>query len=141
MKHLTPKLILLAFMGLIMLASCEYDYYVFPSEPKDTTAIDTTTDTTGNDTTIVEDTISFVQDIIPFFNSSCVSCHKGSKPPDLRASKAYSSLINGNYVVAKQPDNSLLYTKCNTGGSMKVYTSASDLKLLKRWILAGAKNN
>jgi hypothetical protein len=240
MKHLTSKLILLVFTGLIMLvSSCEYDYYVIPSptpqvlstDPVDgdtgiflsktitatfdavmdrtsingttftikngantvagtvaysgttatfiptgyllpnttytgtiskavksdagsflagnytwtfKTGTDTTgsSDTTHNDTTVVVvDSISFVQDIIPIFTTSCIACHKGSQAPDLRATKAYAALINGGYVVAKEPENSLLYTKCNTGGSMKKYTSTTDLKLIKRWILKGALND
>jgi len=233
MKHLTSKLIFLAFIALVMLASCEYEYYVIPppvpkvssTDPHDTatsvylskkisvtfdmimdsssinwttftvkngttavagtfsysdatvtfipsgyltgntnyTATITTgvinksgiplaknyvwtfttgTDTTGNDSTgVVADKYSFEKDIIPFFTSSCVACHKGSQAPDLRANMAYSSLMNGNYVVAKDPDNSLIYQKCNTGGSMKNYASPGNLKLLKGWILEGAKNN
>jgi hypothetical protein len=240
MKHLTPKLILLVFTGLIMLvSSCEYDYYVIPSvapqvvstDPSDgdtgvflnktikvtfdgfmdvstltatsfnlkqgatsvagtirysgttasfipagyllantvytgtittgaksdagaklaqnytwtfTTGSDTSgVDTTGNNdtTVVVVDSISFAQDIIPIFTANCIACHKGSQAPDLRATKAYSALINGGYVVAKEPENSLLYTKCNTGGSMKKYTSTNDLKLIKRWILKGALND
>ncbi|NVO20290.1 MAG: Ig-like domain-containing protein [Bacteroidetes bacterium] len=98
--------------------------------------------TTGTDTTIVvTDTISFKDDVVPVFTKSCVACHKGSQPPDLRASMAFSSLTNGNYVVANEPQSSLLYNKCNSGGSMKKYISTADLNLIKRWILAGAKNN
>jgi len=139
MKHHTPKLILLAFAGLFFLASCEYDYYVIPPEPLDPG--DTITDTTWNDTTVVVDTISFAQDILPFFANKCEICHKGSTPPDLRASKAYSSLMNGGFVVPLKPDESSLYLSCKPGGSMKNYCSAAELKLLQRWILAGAKNN
>lgn len=138
MKNIMPKILLLAFMGLIMLASCEYNYYVIPPEPEppiDTTDIDTT------DTTSVVDTISFAQDIIPFFTAKCEICHKGSTPPDLRPSKAYNALINGGYVVAGNPENSPLYLSCKPGGSMKSYCSSAELKLLQRWILKGAKND
>ncbi|MBK7029055.1 MAG: hypothetical protein IPH45_07520 [Bacteroidales bacterium] len=141
MKNLTPKILLLAFIGLIMLASCEYNYYVIPPEPE--APIDTTgnTDTTNNDTTIVTvDTISFSQDLLPFFSNKCEICHKGSTPPDLRPSKAYASLMNG-FVVAKDIDNSVLYQSCKPGGSMKSYCSSAELKLIQRWILKGAKND
>lgn len=135
MKKLTPRLILFAFAGLLVLASCEYDYYVIQPEPLPPV------DTTGNDTTVVTDTISFSQDLIPFFTAKCEICHKGSTPPDLRPSKAYSSLINGGFVVANKPNESSLYLSCKPGGSMKAYCSAAELKLMERWILAGAKNN
>jgi hypothetical protein len=128
MKHLTPKLIVLAFTGLVMLASCEYEHPLIPTEPEDTT------------TNPQADTISFSQDIIPFLNDNCVRCHKGSTDPDLRDNKAYSALMNGNYVDTAQPENSPIYQKCKTG-SMAVWTPVSGLKLLKRWIAAGAKND
>ena len=137
MKHLTPKLILLAFTGLIMLASCEYEHPLVPAEPIDTTSIDTS----GNDTTAVKDTISFSQDIVPIFTENCVLCHKGSNPPDLRVNKAYASLTDGNYVIANDVNNSIIYQQCKPGGGMSSYMSSSELKLLKRWIVAGAKNN
>jgi len=134
MKHQIPYLLLLAFAGLIILASCEYDYYVIPPEPE-------IIDTTGNDTTNNTDTISFAQDIIPFFTNKCEICHKGSTPPDLRPGKAYSSLINGGFVIPNKPEESSLYLSCKPGGSMKAYCSAAELKLMERWILAGARNN
>jgi len=139
MTHLTSKLMLLAFAALVMLASCEYENTVYPTFPEDNDT--TSNDTTGNDTTVTVDTISFSQDIVPFFTSKCVSCHKGSVPPDLRADKAYSALMLGGYVVANQPENSTLYIKCKPGGSMAAYSSTSNLELLYRWIKAGAKNN
>jgi hypothetical protein len=132
MKHLTPKLILLAFTALVILASCEYEHPLIPAEP---------VDTTSNDTTNQTDTISFKDEIIPFFTSKCVICHSGSTAPDLRANKAYSALMNGNFVVAGEPESSILYIKCKPGASMASYTSSNELKLLKRWIVAGAKNN
>jgi hypothetical protein len=232
MKKMTSKMMLLAFIGLVMLASCEYDYYVVPAPvpkvtstdpantdtgvslkktitvtfdqdmiastinnstftlssgatqvagtvssdgstasfvPSSLLALNTTytgtittnvkntygvsiasnyiwtfktgADTTSNDTTIVvTDTISFSQDILPIFSAQCEVCHSGSTPPDLRANKAYNSLINGNYVIPEDADNSILYQEMKTGG-MKVYTNAANTKLVKRWIDAGAKNN
>ncbi len=142
MKNITPKILLFAFMGLIMLASCEYNYYVIPPEPEPPVDTTSNNDTTGNnDTTVVVDSISFAQDIIPFFSAKCEICHKGSTPPDLRPAKAYSSLISGGFVVAGEPENSVLYQACKPGGSMKSYCSSAELKLLQRWILKGAKND
>ena len=99
-------------------------------------------DTASTDTTIVVvDSISFAQDIVPIFAAKCTICHSGSTPPDLRASKAYTSLVGGNLVVSKDPDNSTLYKEVKAGGGMATYASASDVSLIKRWILAGIKNN
>ena len=126
MKYILPKLMVFAFAGMLMLASCEYEH---PLIPADNTVYDST------------DTISFTSEIIPIFESKCVACHSGSTAPDLRADKAHASLLDGNFVVAKDADNSVLYQVCKTGGTMANYISADELKLIKRWIMAGAKND
>lgn len=129
MKKTSSFILLVAICAsLAMLTACEYDIVVpekiAPPPP-------------GGDS------ISFAQDVIPVFNESCnASCHKtGGIAPDLSAANAYTALMSGNYVVAEQPDNSELYTKCKPGATMASYTSAEQLALMRRWILAGAKNN
>lgn len=111
---------------LIMLSACEYDFIVPAPE-----AVAPPPES---------DTISYSQDIQPFFDKSCVSCHQGGIAPDLRPAKSYSALVPA-FVVAKEPENSKLYTKCAPGGSMAPYTTSAELSLMKRWINAGAKND
>jgi len=111
--------------SLAMLTSCEYDIVVPVKAPP----------------VIVDDTISYAQDIQPFFDAKCVSCHPALSPPDLTAANSYNSLTTGNFVVANDPSGSVLYTKCSPGGSMALHTSAEELALMYRWITAGAKNN
>jgi len=126
MKKRLLGLLMVTGTLLIMLTSCEYDFIVTtpeaPAPPPES------------------DTISYSQDIQPFFNKKCVSCHQGGVAPDLREGISYAVLVP-NYVVAKQPQNSFLYTKCEPGQSMAPYTPSADLALMKRWINAGAKNN
>jgi hypothetical protein len=126
MKKRHLGLLFLTGTLLLLLSACEYDFVVTAPEaaapPPES------------------DTISFSQDIQPFFNKKCVSCHQGGIAPDLREGKSYAALVP-DYVVAKQPENSSLYTKCEPGQSMAPYTPAADLALMKRWINAGAKNN
>lgn len=111
---------------LIMLSACEYEFIVPAPE-----AVAPPPES---------DTISYAQDIQPIFDKSCVACHQGGVAPDLRPAKSYAALVP-DFVVAKEPENSKLYTKCATGGSMAPYTSSTDLSLMKRWINAGAKND
>ena len=233
MKHITANLILISFTMLILLGSCEYEYYVIPAPKPQVSSTDpanndtgvsqkktikvsfsvamkpssinwttftlaegttpvagtvscsgtdasfvpsaslkintfytatvstgvsssagipllkdyswtfkTGHDTASTDTTVVVvDTISFSQDIVPIFASKCTVCHGGSTAPDLRASQAYNSLVGGNYVVSKNPDNSTLYKEVKAGGAMATYCPTLQANLIKRWILAGIKNN
>lgn len=90
--------------------------------------------------------VSFANDIIPIFNSSCnsSSCHSsGGKPPYLNDTKAYNSLINGGYVNTDLPESSELYlwmtgergSPMPTSGINKDYNA-----LILAWIKQGAQN-
>jgi hypothetical protein len=111
--------------SLAMLTACEYDMVIPEKAPP----------------VIVGDTISYTQDIQPIFDAKCVNCHPAFAEPDLTSGNSYNALINGNYVVAEKPNESLLYTKCKPGGSMATHVSAEELILIGRWINAGVKNN
>jgi len=126
MKKRFLRLFFLSGTLLMLLSACEYTF-IEPTPPPPPPP--------------AGDTISFSQDIQPFFNAKCVSCHPGVYKPDLTAGKSYNALISGSYVVASDPANSSLYEKCNTGGSMSPYTTKENLNLLYRWIYAGAKND
>ncbi|MEQ1797582.1 MAG: hypothetical protein ABL872_06500, partial [Lacibacter sp.] len=57
-------------------------------------------------------TVSYAEDIVPIFNSSCNAsgCHNsGGKSPDLSAGNSYNALIAGNYVDKGAAENSVLY--------------------------------
>ncbi|MEI8280057.1 MAG: hypothetical protein WCG87_09860 [Bacteroidota bacterium] len=93
--------------------------------------------------------VSISKDIIPIFTKSCAlsGCHgSGAHVPDLSASKAYSSLIKGNYISITEPANSTLYLWLTGKKSIKMPMGAdnnpSNLNSLTlAWITQGAKNN
>jgi hypothetical protein len=127
MKTLVIKFAIVICASLAMLTSCEYDIVVpekVAPPPQN-------------------DTISFNDDIKPIFNKDCnAACHKaGAEKPDLSPANAFTALTTGNYVVAKEPENSVLYTKCLPGASMAKHISDAELYLIYRWIYAGAENN
>lgn len=90
------------------------------------------------------DSIRFGADIIPVFNTECISCHSvgGGLQPELESSVAYSSLMDGGYVDVSVPANSILYqtiepaATTHGGGQHK---AAADKILI--WIQQGARNN
>jgi hypothetical protein len=99
----------------------------------------------GADITTV---MSFSKDINPIFTNSCAlaGCHvPGAKTPDLSAANAYASLKNGNYIKAKDPDNSELILWL-TGKKSPVMPlgkgpdQAINAKIYA-WINQGAQNN
>ena len=126
MKKRIFRLLFLSGTLLIMLTACEYDF-ITPAPPIPVPPAD--------------DTISYVQDIQPFFNKKCVSCHSGAVAPNLMAGQSFAAVSVPKFVVAKSPETSELYIVCKPGGSMASFTSAAELKLLYRWIYKGAKND
>lgn len=92
----------------------------------------------------VPEDVSFQNEIQPIFNTSCVACHNEDRDPDLRAGNAYAALINGNYVIAGDADNSQLYNDLpGVGHPVNVGFSLSDedIALIRAWINEGAQNN
>lgn len=90
--------------------------------------------------------MSFSQDIMVIFNSSCNStaCHGGTTPPDLRLESAYNALINGNYINTSAPESSELiqWMQGNRGLSMPLSgpNPTYNAKVLA-WIRQGAQND
>lgn len=80
----------------------------------------------------------FQTDIQPIFNANCVTCHGGTKSPDLRDGKSYLSLTNDAFVNTPG-ETSKLYTKL-TGSHLSRATDTERSKILG-WINQGALNN
>lgn len=115
--------LLVVFLAVLLFASCEYDtieeeQIVIPPSQE----------------------ISFSQDIAPIFTSNCISCHDGGIKPDLRASNAFASLTNGNYLNVTTPEESKIY-KVLQSGSHSTRASATEKQLILEWITRGANNN
>lgn len=123
-----PLFLLVALTGFLMVISCKYDE-VLPPEPDP------------------GEIISFSEDIIPIFNTSCnfSGCHNGAGPaPDLRAGTAYEALFAGTYIDTLQPPNSELYLWMNGERDQDMPpqgTIPANVATVILWIEQGAKNN
>lgn len=118
-------LILILFAGFLAWQSCEYEW------------IET-------EAPVIPDTVSFANDIIPIFERGCNAgvCHgQGGIPPILTADQAYTSLFEENQIDLNTPENSILYTKMASGGSMNKYTEPGEPELVLKWIQQGAMDN
>jgi hypothetical protein len=85
------------------------------------------------------ETWSLKDDVQPIFNNNCISCHGGTKAPDLRDGKSHSALTKGGYVNLPG-ETSRLYTKM-TGSDHSPKSTDSEKQIVLYWINQGALNN
>jgi len=93
-----------------------------------------------------DDEVFFAADVVPIFTSKCTGCHGGSIAPDLRADKAYASLVTDanpatRYVNTGAPETSVLYTKVLAGTSHDGRSTSIEQQTILKWIQDGALNN
>ncbi len=86
-----------------------------------------------------DETVLFQSEIQPVFTKNCITCHKGSRDPDLRDGLSYASLTEGDYVTLPA-ETSGLYTRINSGSHLPFTLPEEKLKILY-WIEQGALNN
>ncbi len=92
----------------------------------------------------VPENVSFNDDIIPIFNSSCNmgGCHAaGAIPPDLSPEGAYLNIKGLGYVVDGQTAEESLFYQAIDGGSMNDYATDEEKAYIKKWIDDGAEDN
>lgn len=88
----------------------------------------------------IQEGVSFSTQILPIFESACVSCHNGGIAPDLSAENAYEALFDGNYVDTLNAEGSEIYSKLRVGAHDSRATEEEKLLILQ-WITEGALNN
>lgn len=93
-----------------------------------------------------DEEVFFAADIVPIFTAKCTSCHGGVIPPDLRADKAFASLITDatpatKFVNTAAPETSVLYTKLLPGTSHDGRSTGIEQQMILKWIQDGALNN
>jgi hypothetical protein len=103
---------IMVFFGLIMFYSCEK--------------------------VTIKPSVSFSDGVVPIFESKCISCHAGSKNPNLK-DHAYKSLKDGGYINFIEPEKSLLYIKLTTTHTNRI--NASETQIVLQWLNLGALDN
>ncbi len=84
--------------------------------------------------------VSFQDDIQPIFNNKCISCHSGSRAPDLSDGWAYEELMNG-FVDTDDPCASRLYEALSLPAHSDVGITEDDELTILGWIQEGAEDN
>lgn len=129
------KQLLIALLGVFLLASCEYEYIT----------IDTPAPPNPGDTTNPVDTISFVGEIEPIFQNTCTStsCHSSNMSLNLTTGNAYNSIYTNGVVTPGDPNSSAIYTLPHptTGSHYKNYSTTDDADKIYIWIYQGALDN
>ena len=110
-------------------------------------------DTTKHDTTIKNqrpcnpDTVYYMRDIQPIFNTYCVStdCHGGTNPKEGLNLSTYSTAANNDKVKPYNASNSKLYRSVTGSADImppppKSKLSQNEIDLIKKWINQGAKD-
>jgi len=86
------------------------------------------------------DSVSFVNDVVPIINAKCGKCHVTSARGRYDI-KSYDALMNSDSIDLKFPDDSYFIEVIENGdmpkGGLKV--SSKELETLKQWIVEGAK--
>lgn len=125
-KFLSGSLIVLLIISISIFSSCEYEFI----EPEKV---------------VIPEIISFSDDIIPIFNSSCNTsgCHAaGFAILDLSPANAYNQLFAKGLVNTDVPDQSEIYLKLtDTRGTHKDRSTPSQQALILEWIVKGARND
>lgn len=89
--------------------------------------------------------VSFSKDVQGIFNLNCVSCHNGAITLDLTLGNSYDALLNGNYIVPFEPNNSVLVNSLKGNGQAVMPPSGSletaEINKVVQWINEGAENN
>lgn len=112
--------VILLIAAVVGFSSCEKNQFTLPVADPDMT-------------------VYFAADIQPIFNNNCVTCHGGTKAPDLREGKSYDILTSRGYV--NMPgETSRLYVKMTSNDHTARSASLEKDKVLN-WINQGALNN
>lgn len=82
----------------------------------------------------------FQTDIQPIFNSNCVTCHGGSRFPDLRSGKSYLALTKAG-LLTLPGETSGLYVQITTQADHIPRTTSTEKLKILNWINQGALNN
>jgi hypothetical protein len=85
------------------------------------------------------DSVYFQTMVQPIFTANCITCHRGSRDPDLRAGNSYASLTSGGYVDLPA-ESSKLYLKINSSSHVS-FTLPEEKQKILFWIQQGAHNN
>ena len=85
------------------------------------------------------ETVLFQTQVQPIFNDNCITCHKGSRNPDLRDGNSYESLTTGEYVNLPAADSKLY--KQIISSSHTSFTIDPEKQLIYNWIDQGAQDN
>jgi len=146
MDHTILKTLISTFLIVALLAafSCKHD--------PDPVGVLPPADTTGNNTgtQCSPDTVYFVQQVLPIFQSSCAmsGCHDAGSANEGIILDSYANIINTGGINVSNPTDSKIYeamVENDPEDRMPPPPAApmtsEQLSLISKWIVQGAKNN
>ena len=86
---------------------------------------------------IPDDPICYYGEIQPIFDAKCVSCHRGSIPPDLRPANSFKVLSEGGYLTPLTAESGL-YKDGFASASHSTYATSEEKGIILAWLEQGA---
>jgi hypothetical protein len=83
-------------------------------------------------------TVSYANDVQPYFNAECTACHSGSNPPKGVDLSSYAQVMGSSVVVPGSADASLLVQQLEGGHRNQLQ---ADIDMIRTWIQEGAQEN
>ena len=117
-----------------------------PTATETSTAAPTDTATVTPATEVASE-VSFINDVMPIFESTCIKCHGGEQTKEGLDLKSYESLMkgsfNGSVIEPGNAQNSYLVQQIIKGEMPKRGGKLSDenIQTIIDWVNAGALNN
>jgi hypothetical protein len=111
------------------------------------TSVPQPTQTTAAATEPATATVSFVNDVLPVFESRCINCHGGEKTNEGLDLKTYDSLMsgskNGTVLTPGDANDSFIVKQVVEGKMPKrgPKLTPAQIQILMDWVNAGALNN
>lgn len=105
------------------------------------------TQTTAAETEPATATVSFVNNVLPIFESRCINCHGGERTQEGLDLKTYENLLagsnNGSVLTPGNSDESLIVKQIVEGKMPKrgPKLTPSEVQVIIDWVNTGALNN
>lgn len=148
MKKLVLASLFVAMAATVIVNGCKHEPIILPTgnKPPDTTG-GGGGDTTGTGHPCSQDSVYFVNDILPLIVSSCAKsgCHDAATHREDIVLTDYSHIME--FVTPFNPSNSRLYTSVNGGNEDRMPPppnaplTQDQINLIYKWIEQGALNN
>ena len=139
----------------LMVGACIGSFLACPSRPKtappaslqpETSVVPMPSEPSKPQTQVVEKEVSFHRDVLPVLRALAGDCHTAENMAGNYTLDSYEAVMGTGTdstpnVIKGKPDSSLLYLYLLKGHPFGKKPDSTQLEIIRKWILQGAKNN